>query len=209
MATTSLDRDAAYRLRAAGGRSVSVMPPPPEAHAERVVTAADAWPETQVLIVVSEGRCLGTAQIDGEAISVVLSDEGAWTEAALGRSIAALRRPVALPMPVRMLFAPGEVVFRCLDPADALMEVVEGVVWTGGEPVAATGRLGESAVIPHGRRFADAVAGSGGAEVCAIPSSQLHALMDAEPMLRIQLGHALSARLAGIISSEGRAKMSA
>ena len=207
LATTSLDRDAAYRVRAAEGRSVSMAPPPPGVKAARMFSPSDAWPETQVLIVTEEGRCLGTAQVDGEAVTMVLSDEGTWLQAALERSIAALTQPVVIPMPIRMLFAPGEDVFQRLESADSLMEVVDGQVWYGSETLGSGSRLGVSAVIPDGRRFTDAVAGSGGAEVCAIPTGQLHALMAEEPMLRIQLGHALSTQIAGLIPGERRAKM--
>jgi len=170
---------------------------------------ADIWPETVLLLIESDGRCLGAARIDGDEISVVLSTEANGMGPALQRSIDAVSAPAAIPMPHRVLFAPGETIFSALDPADSLMSVRAGAVWFCGSALGAGERLGESAVVPGGRRFADAAAGSEGAEVCAIPAPKLQALMEDEPMLRIQLGMALSVRMAGLIVDGVRAKMSA
>ncbi len=208
-ATSSLDRDAIYRLRAASGRCVSMAPPPPWVPVPREMSVEDAWPETRLLLAESEGRCLGAARVDGERVSVTLCLEAAFIEDALRRSVQALSAPAVLPMHRRLLLAPGEVIFRAMDDADTLMEVVGGTVCAAGQQLGAGERLGVSAVIPGGRRLADAVAGVGGAEVRAIAAGTLHAMMAEEPMLRIQLGHALSERLVRAISARGQAKISA
>ena len=67
-AQSSRDRDAIYRLRAAQGRSVSMSPSSSDAPVARVFELADVWPETVLLLVESEDRCLGCARIDGHRI---------------------------------------------------------------------------------------------------------------------------------------------
>jgi hypothetical protein len=186
------------------------MSPPSSADpVDRVFELADVWPETVLLLVESEERCLGCARIDGTQIDVVVSEEGAWIEPALRRSIAALDAPVVLPAPIRVLFAPGERIFSAMDPAASLMVIDRGTASYCGSELSPGARLGESAVVPDGLRFADAVAGRSGAEIGVLPAAQLHALLAAEPMLRLQLTMALSERMAGLVAEGVRAKMSA
>lgn len=208
-AQSSRDRDAIYRLRAAQGRSVSMSPSSSDAPVARVFELADVWPETVLLLVESEDRCLGCARIDGTHVDVVMSEEGAWIEPALRRSIADLEAPVVLPTPIRVLFAPGERIFSAMDPAASLMVIHRGTASHCGSELSQGARLGESAVVPDGLRFAGAVAGQRGAEIGVLPATQLHALLAAEPMLRLQLTMALSERMAGLVAEGVRAKMSA
>ena len=183
--------------------------PPPGLAIPRVMAMADAWPETVLLVVASQGRCLGGARIDGDMVDVVLCEEAVGIRSALQRSIAALGEPAALPMPERWLFASGERIFSARASADSLMAVSEGVVWQCGQALHSGARFGESASLPGGQRFADAVAGIDGAEVTAISSGALQCMMAEEPMLRIQLNLALSERMAGLLSGRRWTKMSA
>lgn len=208
-AQSSRDRDAIYRLRAAAGRSVSMSPPAPAAVVERVFELADTWPETVLLLVESEERCLGCARVDGARVDVVMSEEGAWIEPALRRSIADLDAPMVLPTPIRVLYAPGERIFSAMETAASLMVIQQGTASYCGSELALGERLGESAVVPGGLRFSDAVAGPSGAEIGVLPAATLHALMAAEPMLRMQLTMALSERMAGLVAEGVRAKMTA
>jgi len=186
-----------------------MSPPSSEAAAGRIFELADVWPETVLLLVESEDRCLGCARIAGTQVDVVMSEEGAWSEPALRRSIAALESPAVLPTPIRVLYGPGERIFSAMEPAASLMVVQQGSASHCGSELSSGARLGESAVVPGGLRFADAFAGPSGAEVGVLPAAQLHALLAAEPMLRIQLTMSLSEHMAGLVAAGVRAKMSA